>query len=110
MSLFALSLRGGSGVSSRVCEVMGLEVPVVAYPEALAGMGFEEGRHYLAARDPQGFADQIDRLLDDPALAVRIARSAREEVGRRCYSIEATYGRFSSSIARSLPSSNTATR
>ncbi len=92
-AVFALSLKGGSGIRSRVCEVMGLEVPVVAYPEALAGMDFEEGRHYLAARDPQGFADQIGQILDDPALGARIARSAREEVERR-YSIRATYGRF----------------
>jgi glycosyltransferase involved in cell wall biosynthesis len=92
-AVLALSLRGGSGIRSRVCEVMGLEVPVVAYPEALAGMGFEEGRQYLSALDPQGFADQIDRLLDDPALADRIARSAREVVEDR-YSIDATYGRF----------------
>jgi glycosyltransferase involved in cell wall biosynthesis len=92
-AVFALSLKGGSGIRSRVCEVMGLEVPVVAYPEALDGMDFEEGDHYLAARDPQGFADRIGQILDDPALGARIARSAREVVERR-YSIPATYGRF----------------
>lgn len=92
-AVFALCLRGGSGIRSRVCEVMGLGVPVVAYPEALEGMGFEDGRDYLAASDPQSFADQIGRILADADLGSRIARSARETVERR-YSIESTYGKI----------------
>jgi glycosyltransferase involved in cell wall biosynthesis len=91
--VLALSLRAGSGLRSRMCEVMALETPVVAYAEAVEGMAFEEGRHFLAARSPQEFADQVARLLAEPDLAAGFARAARERV-ERLYSIEATYGRF----------------
>ena len=91
--VFALSLRAASGIRSRACEAMALEVPVVAYPESLEGMGFEEGRHYLAAEDPRQFARMIDRVLSDRDLAERLASEARARVAER-YGIAATYGRF----------------
>ncbi len=91
--VFALCLRAASGIRSRACEAMALEVPVVAYPEALEGMDFAAGRDYLAAREPREFAAQIRRLLEEPDLAAGLTRCARATVGRR-YSLEATYGRF----------------
>ncbi|MDM7915355.1 MAG: glycosyltransferase [Candidatus Eisenbacteria bacterium] len=39
-AVFALCLRAASGIRSRACEAMALELPIVAYPEALEGMGF----------------------------------------------------------------------
>ncbi|MBM3288028.1 MAG: glycosyltransferase [Candidatus Eisenbacteria bacterium] len=95
VDLVALTIPQGSGIRSRVCEVMAMELPVVAYPGALEGMGFEEERDYLAARAAGEFAAQIDRLLGDPALARRLARSALDETARR-YSVAATYGQFAS--------------
>lgn len=91
--VFALTLRAASGIRSRACEAMGLEVPTVAYPESLEGMGFEEDRHFLAARDPREFALQIDRILGNPELAKSISKSARDVVRER-YGRQATYGRF----------------
>ncbi len=88
-----LPLRAASGIRSRACEVMGLEVPVVAYGEALAGMEFEPERDYLLATDPDSFAEGIARLFRDPTLVKRIAASARTVVAER-YGIAATYGRF----------------
>jgi glycosyltransferase involved in cell wall biosynthesis len=88
-----LPLRAASGIRSRACELMGLEVPVVAYEEALDGMGFEPGRDYLRAADPDSFAEAIARLLGDPMLVKRITASARNAVAVR-YGIAATYGRF----------------
>lgn len=91
--VFALSLRAASGIRSRACEAMALEVPTVAYPESLAGMGFEDGRDYLAATSPREFAQQIARVLDDRDLADGLRRVAREHVVSH-YGFDATYGRF----------------
>lgn len=91
--VFALSLRAASGLRSRACEVMALDVPVVAYPESLEGMGFMPDRDYLEANDPAEFAQRIDELLRDDAKAAKIAGSAKAEVAAR-YGREATYGRF----------------
>ncbi len=91
--VFALPFRAASGIRSRACEAMALGVPIVAYPETLAGMGFQADRDYLEADDPAGFARQLARVLEDPARADAIAASARREVERR-YSIASTYGRF----------------
>lgn len=89
----ALPLRAASGIRSRACEVMGLELPVVAYPEAVAGMGFEADRDLLLATDTPSFAAQIARLLDDSALVRRITASARKKVAD-LYGMDATYGQF----------------
>jgi glycosyltransferase involved in cell wall biosynthesis len=91
--VFALSLRAASGLRSRACEVMALDVPVVAYPESLEGMGFEPDRDYLEAHDPAEFAQRIDDLLTDGVRAAKIADSAKAEVRAR-YGLAATYGRF----------------
>jgi len=91
--VMALCLRAASGIRSRACEVMGLEVPIVAYPEAIEGMGFVPERDFLLAEDTATFAAQIARLLTDRALTNRITTSARAEVASR-YGIGVTYGRF----------------
>jgi glycosyltransferase involved in cell wall biosynthesis len=91
--VFALSLRAASGLRSRACEVMALDVPVVAYPEALEGMGFEPERDYAEARSPAEFAERIDDLLADATKAAQIAASAKVRVAA-CYGREETYGRF----------------
>ncbi len=92
-AVMALCIRAASGIRSRACEVMGLEVPIVSYPEALDGMGFEPERDFLQAEDAATFASQLARLIADPSEAARIAASARSEVVSR-YGIDATYGRF----------------
>jgi glycosyltransferase involved in cell wall biosynthesis len=91
--VFALCLKAASGIRSRACEAMALEVPTVAYPESLEGMGFTEGQDYLGASNAREFAVQIDRILGDDELADRLSRNARERVARH-YSFDATYGRF----------------
>jgi glycosyltransferase involved in cell wall biosynthesis len=91
--VFALSLRAASGLRSRACEVMALDVPIVAYPEALEGMGFEPDRDYVEARDPSEFAKRLDELLGDATKASGIAASAKAQVAAR-YGRESTYGRF----------------
>ena len=91
--VLALCLRAASGIRSRACEAMALEVPTVAYPESLEGMGFSNGRDYLGAASAKEFAEQIDRVLRDRQLADSLSRSAREQVSQH-YGFDATYGRF----------------
>lgn len=90
---FALAFRAASGIRSRALEVMALEIPVVAYPEALQGMDLRPDEHFLAARDPEDFALQLDRVLSDADLAVRLGDAGRAQVAAR-YGKERTYARF----------------
>lgn len=92
-AVFALPFRAASGIRSRACEAMALGLPVVAYPEALEGMGFEPEREYFAADRPEEFARQVARLLEDGDRRAALAAEARVRV-ERDYSIAATYGRF----------------
>jgi glycosyltransferase involved in cell wall biosynthesis len=91
--VFALAFRAASGIRSRALEVMALEIPVVAYPEALTGMNLEPGRDYLPARTPEEFARQLDSVLSDPGLASRLGAAGRAQVAA-CYGKDRTYGKF----------------
>jgi glycosyltransferase involved in cell wall biosynthesis len=77
-AVFVAPLRLGFGVKGKVLEAFSAGAPVVAtstvaegFPEA------REGEHWLRADAPADFAREILRLIDDPELSARLARSAR---------------------------------
>jgi glycosyltransferase involved in cell wall biosynthesis len=73
-------LRFAGGIRIRILYAMAAGLPVVCSPVAVAGMGFEAGRHVLVASSPSEYRAHVTRLLDDPAFALAIARAARERV------------------------------
>lgn len=73
-------LRFAGGIRIRILYAMAAGLPVVCSPMAVAGMGFEAGRHVLVASSPSEYRAHITRLLDDPAFALGVARAARERV------------------------------
>lgn len=91
----ALPLRAGSGQRSRVLEALALGVPVVAYPEAIAGLELGEGEGLRLANSADEFVAELARLLEDPAAASALGQRGREAIAAR-YSWEQTYGRFPS--------------
>ncbi len=73
-------LRFAGGIRIRILYAMAAGLPVVCSPVAVEGMGFEPGRHVLVANTPGEYRARVRALFDDPALALRIAREARERV------------------------------
>jgi spore maturation protein CgeB len=67
----------------RVFEALACAIPLVCAPwEDSEGL-FRPGRDYLEARDGGEMATHLRRLLDDPALAARVAGSGLETVRAR---------------------------
>jgi len=93
--------EGAFGFRSRLIEVMALGVPVVATPDAAAGMDLEAGEGILFGASPDDLASATLRLLDDPCLRASQSRSARAQVERK-FSLQNTYGRLVTELERWL--------
>jgi glycosyltransferase involved in cell wall biosynthesis len=84
---------GTFGFRSRLIEVMALGVPVVASPEAVYGMGLEEGRGVVLVGDDAEFAHAVCRFLCEPEFMQDQSHHARRQVELE-FSFEATYGQL----------------
>jgi sugar transferase (PEP-CTERM/EpsH1 system associated) len=73
-------MQAGTGIQNKVLEAMASGTPVVATPYALGGIEAIDGEHLLVAEDAGGLAEQVVRLLKDPALRRHLARNARQLV------------------------------
>jgi glycosyltransferase involved in cell wall biosynthesis len=76
----------GGGSSLKFIEALAYGVPVVATPQAAAGLEARPGQDYLEAATAEEFADQVAAVLRGEAVAV--ARRGRE-LAERKYSIDA---------------------
>lgn len=81
-SILVLPLRIASGVRMRILEAWARGVPVVASPEAAAGLDAEDGRELLLARDAADYAAAFARLAREPALAARLTAAGRDVLAR----------------------------
>jgi len=75
-------LRLGGGTRLKILEAMALGTPVVSTSKGAEGLAVTQEGDILIADRPDDFARQVVRLLDDPALAGRLARNARDLVER----------------------------
>lgn len=73
-------MQAGSGLQFKVLEAMASGLPIVATPYALGGIDAVDGEHLLVGENAEDLAEQVVRLLKDPALRRRIARNARQLV------------------------------
>lgn len=70
-----------AGTRIKLLEALAHGRPVVSTAVGAAGLDLAPGRDgLLVADDPHGFADACRRLLEDPALASRLAAAGREVV------------------------------
>jgi sugar transferase (PEP-CTERM/EpsH1 system associated) len=92
-------LRAGSGQQSKVLEAMACGTPVVASPLAAAGMDVTGDEHLLVAEGASATAAAVARLLEDDALAVRLAANARRLVEER-YTWERSVERLEEAYGR----------
>ncbi len=76
-------LRLGGGTRLKILEAMAMSRPVVSTSLGVEGLAAAHGRELLLADDPERFAGEVRRLLDDPALGAALGQTARALVERR---------------------------
>ncbi len=81
-AILAVPLRIASGVRMKVLEGWARGLPVVATPEALAGLDVRDGREALIAVDPKTFARAIAALHREPETAARLIAAGRDALFR----------------------------
>ena len=70
-------LRLGSGTRLKIVEALAMGKGVVSTRLGAEGLATEHDRHILLADEPERFADQVVRLLEDPATAERLGEEGR---------------------------------
>lgn len=79
-AVFLAPLRHGGGSKLKVLEAMAAGLPLASTSQGVSGLAVEAGVHYLGGDDAATLADALARLLDDPAMAARIAEHGRAYV------------------------------
>lgn len=76
-------LRIGGGTRLKILEAMATARPVISTTVGAEGIDVTDGEDILLADDPEAFAAQVGRVLDDSALARRLGENARCLVEQR---------------------------
>jgi glycosyltransferase involved in cell wall biosynthesis len=61
-------ILGGSGVRMKLLEGFRAGMPVATTPDGAFGLPLADGKEALVAKDPEGFAERVERLAKDAAL------------------------------------------
>ena len=72
-------MRSGSGIKNKILEAWSMERAVVATSLACEGIDVSNDQDILVADSPQKFAEQVIRLLKDPALRASLGRAGSEK-------------------------------
>ena len=85
MDVFCLPSYANEGVPQAIVQAMLCGLPIVTTPvgSILEAVADPETALIVAPKDAQGLGTAIRRLLDDPVLAERMGRAAREAAERR---------------------------
>ena len=71
-------MRIVAGLLNKVLEALAMELPMVVTPQANEGINAEDTKHLIIADTAQRFADEVVRLLEDPARRRELGSSARK--------------------------------
>ncbi len=82
-AILAVPLRIASGVRMKILEAWARGVPVVATPEAVAGLDAVHGREVLVGQDGAELAAALARLHREPALARALVEAGRRQLAAR---------------------------
>jgi polysaccharide biosynthesis protein PslH len=97
MSAVLCPWSGTYGFRSRLIEVMGLGVPIVASPDAVYGMNMTTGQGIFLSPTDEGLAQYTLDLVCQPAFAQQQSKLARAQMEQK-FSYEATYGQFATDL------------
>jgi len=81
-SIQIVPLRIASGIRMKILEAWARGVPVVATPEAAAGLEAGDGRELLIASHPAGLAEAVARLDASPELTEQLRTAGFRTLGR----------------------------
>ncbi len=79
-SVAIVPILSGGGTRIKILEAMALGTPVVATTKGAEGLNIDHGRNILLAEDPDIFAKEVVRLLEDAPLRSRLIENARQLV------------------------------
>jgi glycosyltransferase involved in cell wall biosynthesis len=79
-ALFVCPIRSGSGVRVKLLEAFASGIPVVSTTLGAEGLARQDGDFCFLADEAPAFAEKVIQLLEDQALAERMAARARQEV------------------------------
>jgi len=89
--------EGVFGFRSRLIEVLSLGIPVIASPDAYAGMNLSENHGVLPAKNILDFVILCEKLVTDHSFAEEQSNLARLEIEKK-FSIESTYEKLFSDL------------
>jgi sugar transferase (PEP-CTERM/EpsH1 system associated) len=94
-TVFIVPLRIGGGTRLKIFEAMAMAKAVVSTSIGAEGLPVKDGANILIADSPEGFAQGVARLLQDPVERNRLGTAARQFV-EQAYSWTAVVNQFES--------------
>ncbi|MCX5885192.1 MAG: glycosyltransferase family 4 protein [Proteobacteria bacterium] len=88
-----LPLRFEFGHRGRIYEVMAMGIPLVVTPQAIKGMGLQNGEGLLIADSPVSITEAVLKILNNTEYATELGMKGRKTVCER-FSKAATYDRL----------------
>ena len=79
-SVYVVPLRAGGGTRLKIFEALAMAKPVVSTTVGAEGLALEDGRHFIAADDPDTFADSVIGLMRNPGRRRALGEAGRELV------------------------------
>jgi glycosyltransferase involved in cell wall biosynthesis len=79
-AVYIVPLRAGGGTRLKIFEALAMAKPVVSTTVGAEGLALEHRRHFLAADDPDTFADSVVGLLRNPERRHALGQAGRELV------------------------------
>ena len=79
-AVFIVPLHAGGGMRVKIIDAWSWELPIVSTTIGAEGVQYTDGENLLIGDNVDDFAAATIRLLKDPAVANRIARSGRQTV------------------------------
>jgi glycosyltransferase involved in cell wall biosynthesis len=96
--VMVVPLRAGGGMRVKILNALAQGLPIVSTSLGCEGIQVAPGRDILVADSPQDFAEAVLRVLDDPALAMRLGDNGRQlaeyqyDYRRACLPLDTVYG------------------
>ena len=79
-SVFVAPLRAGSGIQTKNLEAMAMQTPVVTTSIGAMGLEAEQEKEVIISDTPEGFAEKVIGLIENPNRRESVARAGRRRV------------------------------